>query len=213
MNSGSMLRPQMAHQNIRNEKTQIMNYRMYALSALAVALFVGNATAFAADEVKSATHDGKLVSITGNKLVMTGEDDKEHAHMLSTDAKLTLDGKAVQAADLKAGTRIRVTTTGADKSVASCVEGLAKNREFASKPRDGQLVSVTDKQLVMTDKESKKEQTCKFAADVKITCDGKVCKAADLKPGMKVRVTSESNEPHAATRIEAIEKNPEFASL
>lgn len=155
-----------------------MNYRMHALNALTAAMFVVNGTAFAAEGVKDGKHEGKLVSITGNKLVMASQDNKEHSHTLSTDAKFTLDGKVVQAAELKPGTRIRVTTTDADKSMASRVEGLVKNREFAGKSRDGQVVSVNEKQLVMTGKESKKEQTCTLAADAKITCDGKVCKAA-----------------------------------
>ena len=190
-----------------------MNYRMYALSALAVALFVVNTTTFAADDAKSATHEGKLVSITGNKLVMTNQDNKEHSHTLTDDAKLTLDGKVCQAADLKPGTRIRVTTPVADKSMANRIEGIAKNREFASNVQDGQVVSATNNQLVIMVKPGREKTTCMLTTDVKITCDGQVCKATDLKPGMKVRVTSESTAPHAATRIEAIDKNLDFASL
>jgi hypothetical protein len=49
--------------------------------------------------------------------------------------------------------------------------------------------------------------------NVKVSCDGKVCKSSDLKPGMKIRVTTDSNDSHRAIRIEAIEKNLEFASL
>lgn len=190
-----------------------MNYRMYALSALAVAMLVGNASAFAAEDAKNATHEGKLVSITGSKLVMTGEDNKEHSHTLSSDAKLTLDGKAIQAADLKPGTRIRVTTPEGDKSAANRVEGLGKNRDFAANSRDGQIVRVTNSQLVTVAKQGQQEKTCMLSDDVKITCDGKACKASDLKPGMKVRVTSDSDSPNAATRVEAIDKNLDFASL
>ncbi len=83
-------------------------------------------------EAEEAMHDGKVVSITGDKLVMTSTDGQEHSHTLTADAKLTLDGKACKAADLKPGTRIRVTTRGADKSVASGIEGLDKNLDFAS---------------------------------------------------------------------------------
>ena len=79
-----------------------------------------------------ATHDGKVVSITGDKLVMTSTEGQEHSHTLTADAKLTLDGNACQAADLKPGTRIRVTTQGADKSAANRIEGLDKNLDFAS---------------------------------------------------------------------------------
>lgn len=83
-------------------------------------------------EAEQAMHDGNVVSITGNKLVMTSKEGKEHSHTLTADAKLTLDGKACNADDLKPGTRIRVTTQGSDKSVANRIEGLDKNLDFAS---------------------------------------------------------------------------------
>ena len=49
-----------------------------------------------------------------------------------------------------------------------------------------------------------------MAAAVKVTCDGKVCKAADLKAGTKVRVTIENGDPHLVTRIEALDVNRDF---
>ncbi len=52
-----------------------------------------------------------------------------------------------------------------------------------------------------------------MTADAKLTLDGKTCTAADLKPGTKIRVTLQSDEPHVAICVEAIDKNPEFASL
>lgn len=83
-------------------------------------------------QAEQAMHDGNVVSITGNKLVMTSKEGQEHSHTLTADAKLTLDGKACNADDLKPGTRIRVTTQGSDKSVANRIEGLDKNLDFAS---------------------------------------------------------------------------------
>jgi hypothetical protein len=189
-----------------------MSFRMFSVATLAWAMLAG-ATALAAKDAEPNTHDGKVVSITSEKLVMTSKDGQEHSHALAADAKLTLDGKACKAADLKAGTRIRVTTVDADKGVANRVEGLDKNPEFASNRQDGKVVSITGNKLVMTGKLGKEEHTCTLSADVKVTCDGKVCKSSDLKPGMKIRVTSESNDPHAAVRIEAIDKNLDFASL
>ena len=175
-----------------------MSFRMFSVATLALAMLVG-ATALAAKDAEPNTHDGKVVSITGDKLVMTSKEGKEHSHTLTADAKLTLDGKACKAADLKAGTRIRVTTQGADKSVASRIEGLDKNPDFASNRHDGKVVSITGNKLVMTGTQGKEEHTCTLTADVKVTCDGKVCKSSDLKPGMRIRVTSESDDPHAAT--------------
>lgn len=190
-----------------------MSFRMISVATLGLAMFVG-ATALAAEDVKDSTHDGKLVSISGDKLVMTaGPDGKEHSHNLARDAKLTLDGKACKAADLKAGTRIRVTTQGEGNSVASRIEGLDKNSDFASNRQDGKVVSVTGNKLVMTLTQGSEPQTYTLTTTANVTCDGKVCKPADLKPGMKVRVTLESAAPYAATRVEAIEKNQDFASL
>jgi hypothetical protein len=83
-------------------------------------------------EAEEAMHDGKIVSITGDKLVMMSTQGQEHSHTLTADARLTLDGNVCEAADLKPGTRIRVTTHGADKSVANRIEGLDKNPDFAS---------------------------------------------------------------------------------
>ena len=199
-----------------------MIYRMFLLATLALGMFVG-ATALAADDAKEskdvkaakdAMHDGKVVSITGDKLVMkAGKAGKEHSHTLARDVKLILDGKPCKAADLKEGTQIRVTTRGADKQLAIRVEGLDKNSKFAASSHDGKVVSITGDKLVMTGTDGKEEQTCTLTADVKVTCDGKVCKSSDLRPGMKIRVTSESDDPHSASLIEAIDKDLNFASL
>jgi hypothetical protein len=189
-----------------------MLYRMFSVAALALGMFVGG-TALAAEESENSTHEGKVVSITSEKLVMTGKDGKEHSHALDADAKLTLDGKACKAADLKAGTRIRVTTSSADKSVVSQIEGLDKNREFAANRHEGKIVIIAGNKLVVTGAEGSAEHTCTLAATAQITCDGKVCKAADLKPGMRVRVTTTSGEPHAATQVEALDKNLKFAAI
>jgi hypothetical protein len=88
-------------------------------------------TAMPKHEAAANTHDGKLVSITGNTLVMTSKDDKQHTHTLAKDAKLTCDGAVCQAAGLKAGSKIRVTTKKDDRNVATCIESLDKKTEFA----------------------------------------------------------------------------------
>jgi hypothetical protein len=85
-----------------------------------------------------------------------------------------------------------------------------KDKALANSSRDGKAVSITGAKLVMTNMEGEEEHTYTLAADIKVTCDGKVCKAADLKRGMRVRVTTENAESHAATRIEALDNNREF---
>jgi hypothetical protein len=79
----------------------------------------------------------------------------------------------------------------------------------SDKTIDGTLVSLSPEKLTMTSNDGK-EHSHALIADIKITCDGKVCKAADLKPGMRVRVTTESVKSHAASRIEALDINRDF---
>jgi hypothetical protein len=191
----------------------LMNFRMFTVGTIATALFVASGTAFAAGEAEEVTSDGKVVSITDNKLVMSNKENQERTCSLTADVKLTLDGKACAAIDLTPGTRIRVTTQGGDISLANQIEGLNKNQEFASNRHDGKVVSIAANKLVMTDLDGTKEQTCTLADDVKITCDGNVCTATALKTGMRIRVTSKRDDPHMATVIEALDKTLKFAGI
>jgi hypothetical protein len=75
---------------------------------------------------------------------------------------------------------------------------------------DGKVVSVSADKLTMTGKVGM-EHSHPLAATVHVTCDGKVCVAADLKAGMRIRVTSDSAAPHTATQIEALNNNADFA--
>lgn len=67
--------------------------------------------------------------------------------------------------------------------------------------------------LVMKDDdyEVPNEHSHSISADTKITCDGKDCKASDLKANLKIRVTTKKSDKGAATVIEAIDKNGDFA--
>jgi flagellar hook-associated protein FlgK len=153
-------------------------------------------------------HDGTVVAVGADKLTMTDKDGKEHSHKLAANVKVTCDGKDSTAANLKAGMKIRVTTDSAD--AATKIEAIDKDVAFAANSHDGKTVSITAAKLVMTNMEGAAEQTYTLTADSKITCDGIVCKAADVKPGMRIRVTTENAESHAAIRIEAIEQNRDF---
>jgi hypothetical protein len=68
------------------------------------------------------THEGQVVSVTGDKLTTTCSEGKQHCHTVAKDAKVTCDGKASKAADLKAGTHVRVTTNKDDKTMATAVD-------------------------------------------------------------------------------------------
>ena len=76
--------------------------------------------------------EGKVISLAGNKLVMRNKEGTAYSHTLAKDAKLTWDGKACKAEDLKAGTDIRVTTKKDDRNVATASNVSTKNKEAAN---------------------------------------------------------------------------------
>lgn len=187
----------------------IMIFRSIQLNAIAFALLLVTGQAFAADAAKEASHKGKVVSITDSALVMTSKGGPEHTHVLTADTKLTLDGEACKAEDIKAGSKIRVTThTTGDKVAVMEVEALLKDRLFAN-THDGKFVSLVDKKLVMKDTEGK-EHSHMVTVDAKLICDGKECKATDLKAGMLIRVTTKRGDKNEVREIEALSKHVEF---
>ena len=137
------------------------------------------------------------------------KDGKEHTHSLASDAKVTLDGKACKAADLKAGTKIRVTTTTKEAKVATHIEAIDKNETFAH-THDGKVVSITSSKLMMTGSDGI-EHSHTITTDTKVSLDGKECKASDLRAGLKIRVTTKPSDDDAAIGIEAIDKDSGFA--
>lgn len=68
------------------------------------------------------THDGKVVSVVGDKLTTTCDKGNEHCHTIAKDAKVTCDGKAGRVVDLKVGADVRLTTHKDDKSIATAIE-------------------------------------------------------------------------------------------
>jgi hypothetical protein len=65
-------------------------------------------------------HEGTVVSMTGDKLTTNCCDGKQHQHTVAKDAKVTCDGHASKASDLKAGTCVHVTTD--EKSMATAID-------------------------------------------------------------------------------------------
>ncbi len=186
-----------------------MRYGTFFTGAIVLGLFTGSVSAFAVEDAEEATHDGTVVKASSTELVMNSKDNKEHTHTLSPETKITLDGRECKATDLKTGLKVRVTTIAADKKAASHIEAISRNKTFAH-THDGTVVSSTSSKLVMTGSDGR-DSTYTVAPDTKITCDGKVCKAADLKSRMKIRVTTKKTDKSAATVIEAIDRNGDFA--
>jgi len=204
-----------------------MSYRVLPLSlvALALALFI-RAGALADNPAdKADTHEGKVVSVAESKLVMTGKDGKEHSHAVTASAAVTCDGKACKLEDLKADQKIRVSTKKDkdNQDVVTKVEALAKNENFdiradqadvrddkaqpiagKADAHEGKFVSVTGNELAMKGKDGK-EHTHTLASDAEFICDGKACKAGDLKAGMTIKVTTRANDPDAVIKVEALQ--------
>lgn len=90
--------------------------------------------------------------------------------------------------------------------------GIDERRDSKSVTHDGKVVSISGNQLVMTNTRGKEEHTCTLTSDVKITCDGEACQPSNLKPGMRIRVTTEGDDPRSAVRIEALDKDADFAA-
>ena len=157
------------------------------------------------------THDGKLVSITENKLVMTGKNGKEHSHILSAYVKLSCDGQPCKWNEMKPGTKIRVTTKSEETQSVVQIEAIDKQELFAG-TLDGKFVSNTENKMVMTNKDGK-EQTLNLSANATVTCDGQICKVDDLKAGMRIRTTTKTDDNLLVSRIEALDKQEAFDIL
>ncbi len=79
----------------------------------------------------SKNYDGRIVSMIGDKLVMSSKEGTEYSHTLAADAKLTCDGQVCKSENLKPGHKVRVTTKKDERNVVIGIESLNKNAEFA----------------------------------------------------------------------------------
>jgi hypothetical protein len=156
-------------------------------------------------------HEGTVVSVRGSKLVMKSKDGKQHEHTFAADAPVCCDGEACEAAELKPGMKIRVTTKTGDREIATRIEALDKQKAFAD-IHEEVLASIDGQNLVVKGQDGK-EHTHLLAADSAVTRDGKVCKIADLKPGAKLRITFSERTRQVVTGIEALDKDNAFANL
>jgi hypothetical protein len=75
---------------------------------------------------------------------------------------------------------------------------------------EGKLISVAGSKFVMADVEGK-ESSHSFSTDAKLTCDGKTCASSELRPGSRIRVTTQKDDLNVATCVEAIDKEAKFA--
>ncbi len=76
--------------------------------------------------------DHKVVTVSGNKLTTTCNEGMEHIYTVAPDAKVVCDGQSSTTANLKAGTRVHVTTHEDDAAIATSID--------SRKPRTGPKV-------------------------------------------------------------------------
>ena len=104
----------------------------------------GGATSNAADKTivipfgtapKSETfgdfHDGTVVSVSGDRLVMASNEGREYSFRVAKDAFVCCDGVTCLAEDLKVGSKIRIFSKADDKNLATKIESLINQVDFA----------------------------------------------------------------------------------
>jgi hypothetical protein len=134
---------------------------------------------------------------------------------LSVDKdKIKEDGKTAVAKLEDVGHQIKEKIKEDGKTAVAKVEDVGhqikdKVEGSGEKSMDGKVVSVSADTLTMTDKDGK-EHSHALAANVKVTCDDKTCAVADLKAGMRIRVTADTTSRQTASKIEALDKDQDF---
>jgi hypothetical protein len=78
---------------------------------------------------------------------------------------------------------------------------------------EGTVVSATGDKLIMRNKGEQQEHSHTLAPGAKVSLDGRDSKLQDLRPGMRIRVTTKAGEKTVAARIEALDKNPDFEKV
>lgn len=79
------------------------------LAVVAVSICVAAVVQTVAAAQKEMTHEGTVVSAGDGKLVMKGNDGKEHSHTIDASVQITVHGKPGKLEDLQKEMRIRVT--------------------------------------------------------------------------------------------------------
>ena len=69
-------------------------------------------------QVSNSTHDGKVVSVSGNSITSTCSNGQQHVHTVSKETRVTCDGQVSKVSALKSGDPIRVTLSGKETVVA-----------------------------------------------------------------------------------------------
>jgi hypothetical protein len=133
-----------------------------------------------------SVHRGTVVYVSGNNLVMKGEDGIIRAfNDVPDSARVIVDGQPLSVHDLRPGMKIeRVTITKTTPEVITTIKTVT-----------GTVFSVTPPVSVILTLEDGKNQEFKIPEGTKFTIDGQPTDAFSLKPGMKVSATAVTEVP------------------
>lgn len=77
------------------------------------------------------TLDGTLVGISNDALVISTVENRQHSFRVAKDAYVCCDGVTCGVENLKIGSKIRLTAHANDKDVATIIESLTNQIDFA----------------------------------------------------------------------------------
>lgn len=73
----------------------------------------------------ASAHTGKVVRTTSDRLIMTGEDGTQHAHIIGSNVTITVDGRPAKLSDLQPGQEVTVATV--ERNEARIVTAIKAN--------------------------------------------------------------------------------------
>jgi hypothetical protein len=129
---------------------------------------------------------GTVVYVSGNNVVMKGEDGRIRAfNNVPDSARIIVDGQPLSVHDVRPGMKIeRITITKTTPEVITTIKTVT-----------GTVFSVTPPISVVLTLEDGKNQEFKIPDGTKFTIDGQPTDAFSLKPGMKVSATAVTEVP------------------
>ncbi len=162
----------------------------YRLAACAILLIACAAVTLAQVQTKTTEQKGQatkqvtvergeVVYISGNEIVVKGENGEVRNFTVPENATAIVDGKTITLKDLRVGMKLErtITTTSTPKTVQTVRTGT------------GTVVNVQPPNYATVRFEDNSVERYKIPKDQKFVIDGVARTAFDLKPGMKITAT------------------------
>jgi hypothetical protein len=85
---------------------------------------VNLSTTFENLEARPGTHNGRIITITGDRIVTKAAGEAEHSSLVARNVRVTRDGRPCRVDDLKLGVSVRVTVGHDDDTTAIRIDCL-----------------------------------------------------------------------------------------